>query len=289
MRNRIILGSANFDHVYGVKKNIIKKNEIKKLFDLAFKKKVRIIDTSPTYNYSEKIIGLLNNNRFKIISKIPKLPKNIKKKNVQKWLNTIVNTSLKNLKIKKFECLLVHNSESLLTKNGSEIYKSIKNMKTKGLTKKIGVSIYDFDVLEKILNKFKFNLIQAPFNVLDQRLIEKERLIKLKKQKIEVHVRSIFLQGTLLLKKNLFSKKLKNLNKELIVWKDWLKKNKLNALHVCLLHVLNHKKLDGVVIGCDSKNELSEILKVQKIKNSISLAGLNIRNKNLIDPRKWVN
>ena len=289
MKNRIILGSANFDHIYGVKKNIIKKNEIKKLFDLAFKKKVRTIDTSPTYSHSEKIIGVLNNNRFKIISKIPKLPKNIKKKNIQKWLNTIVTTSLKNLKIKKFECLLVHNSESLLTKNGSEIYKSIKNIKTKGLTKKIGVSIYDFDVLEKILNKFKFNLIQAPFNVLDQRLVEKERLIKLKKQNIEVHVRSIFLQGILLLKKNLLSKELKSFNKELIVWKNWLKKNKLNALQVCLLHVLNHNKLDGIVVGCDSKNQLSEILKVKKIKNNISLAGLNIRNKKLIDPRKWVN
>ena len=289
MKNRIILGSANFDHIYGVKKNIIKKNEIKKLFDLAFKKKVRTIDTSPTYSHSEKIIGVLNNNRFKIISKIPKLPKNIKKKNIQKWLNTIATTSLKNLKIKKFECLLVHNSESLLTKNGSEIYKSIKNIKTKGLTKKIGVSIYDFDVLEKILNKFKFNLIQAPFNVLDQRLVEKERLIKLKKQNIEVHVRSIFLQGILLLKKNLLSKELKSFNKELIVWKNWLKKNKLNALQVCLLHVLNHNKLDGIVVGCDSKNQLSEILKVKKIKNNISLAGLNIRNKKLIDPRKWVN
>ncbi len=289
MRNKIILGSANFDNIYGVKKNIIKKNEIKKLFDLAFKKKVRTIDTSPVYNHSEKIIGLLNNNRFKIISKIPELPKNIKKKNIKKWLNATVNTSLKNLKIKKFECLLVHNSESLLTKNGSEIYKSIKNMKNKGLTKKIGVSIYDFDVLEKILNKFKFNLIQAPFNVLDQRLIEKERLIKLKKKNIEVHVRSIFLQGTLLLKKNLFPKKLKNLNKELIIWKNWLKKNKLNALQVCLLHVLNHNKLDGVVVGCDSKNQLNEILKVKKNINSISLAGLNIRNKKLIDPRKWFN
>lgn len=80
MESKIILGSANFDQTYGIKKNFIKKNEIKKLLSLASKYKVKIIDTSPLYSKSEKIIGSLNNNRFKIISKIPTPPKNTKKK-----------------------------------------------------------------------------------------------------------------------------------------------------------------------------------------------------------------
>ena len=162
------------------KRNFIKKSEIKKLFNLALKNKIKTIDTSPLYNKSEKIIGLLNNNRFKIISKIPKPPKNIKRENIKKWLKQKVMISLKNLKIKKFECLLLHNANSLLYKNGDEIYKGIRNMKINGLTKKIGVSIYDFNVLDKILKKFQFNLIQAPFNILDQRLVKKGWLKKLK-------------------------------------------------------------------------------------------------------------
>ena len=154
MKNKIILGSANFDQIYGIKKNFIKKSEIKKLFDLALKNKIKTIDTSPLYNKSEKIIGSLNNNRFKIISKIPKPPKSIKRKDIQKWLKKNVMISLKNLKIKKFDCLLLHNANSLLSKNGGEIYKSIRNMKITGLTSKIGISIYDFNLLNKILKKF---------------------------------------------------------------------------------------------------------------------------------------
>ena len=50
MKNKIILGSANFDQIYGIKKNFIKKSEIKKLFDLALKNEIKIIDTSPIYN-----------------------------------------------------------------------------------------------------------------------------------------------------------------------------------------------------------------------------------------------
>ena len=289
MRNKIILGSANFDQIYGIKKNFIKKGEIKKLFDLAIKSEIKIIDTSPLYNESEKIIGLLNNNRFKIISKIPKPPKTIKKVNIQKWLKQNVMVSLKNLKIKKFECLLIHNANSLLCKNGDEIYKGIRNMKINGFTNKIGVSIYDFNILDKILKKFKFNLIQAPFNILDQRLVEEGWLKKLKKRKIEVHVRSIFLQGILLLKHNQLPKKLKKLNKKLMIWENWLEKNKFSSLQVCLSFVLNQNQLDGVVVGYNSASQLNQILKLKKIHNNFTLPNLNIKDKKLIDPRKWIN
>ena len=289
MKNKIILGSANFDQIYGIKKNFIKKSEIKKLFDLALKNKIKTIDTSPLYNKSEKIIGLLNNNRFKIISKIPKPPKNIKRENIKKWLKQNVMISLKNLKIKKFECLLLHNANSLLCKNGDEIYKGIRNMKINGLTSKIGVSIYDFNVLDKILKKFKFNLIQVPFNILDQRLVEKGWLKKLKKRKIEVHARSIFLQGILLLKHNQLPKKLIKFSKKLMVWENWLKKNKFSSLQVCLSFVLNQRQLDGIVVGYNNTNQLNQILKLKQIKNNFSLPNLNIKDKKLIDPREWLN
>ena len=289
MKNKIIIGSANFNQIYGIKKNFIKKSEIKKLLNLALKNKIKTIDTSPLYNNSEKIIGLLNNNRFKIISKIPIPPKNIKRENIKKWLKQSVMDSLKNLKLKKFECLLLHNANSLLSKNGDEIYKNIRSMKISGFTNKIGVSIYDFHVLDKILKKFKFNLIQAPFNILDQRLVEKGWLKKLKKRKIEVHARSIFLQGILLLKHNQLPKKLIKLSKNLKIWENWLKKNKFNSLQLCLSYVLNQRQLDGIVVGCNNTNQLKQILKLKKIKNNFSLPNLNIKDKKLIDPRKWFN
>ena len=142
---------------------------------------------------------------------------------------------------------------------------------------------------DKILKKFKFNLIQAPFNILDQRLVKEGWLKKLKKRKIEVHVRSIFLQGILLLKHNLLPKKLKKLNKKLMVWKNWLKKNEFSSLQVCLSFVLNQRQLDGVVIGYNSTNQLNQILKLKKMRNNFSIPNLKIKNKKLIDPRQWHN
>ena len=289
MKNKIILGSANFDQIYGVKKNFIKRTEIKKLFDIAQKNKIKIIDTSPLYNKSEKIIGLLNNNRFKIISKIPKKPKNVEKKNIKEWFIKNVMVSLKNLKIKKFECLLLHDANSLLGEYGNEIYKNMISVKKNGLTNKIGISIYDFNTLNKILNKFKIDLIQAPLNILDQRLVKTGWLRKLKKRKIEVYARSIFLQGIVLLKYNQLPKKLKKFSTDWMKWENWLKKNKLNSLQACLSFIFNQSQLDGVVLGSDSKNQLKQILKLKKLRNSFSTPGFNIKNNQLIDPRKWTN
>jgi len=288
-KNKIILGSANFNQNYGINRNFIKIKEIKKLLRTAFKNKIVTIDTSPLYAKSEKIIGQLNKNRFKIISKIPKKPTNIRGKNIKYWLTKNAKTSLENLKIRKFECLLLQNASTLLSRDGNEIYKSINSLKNRKLTKKIGISIYDFNILDKILKKFKFDLIQVPLNILDRRLLETKWIKKLKKKKIEVHVRSVFLQGILFLKHDHLPKKIKKLSSYWIVWENWLKKNQLSPLQACLSFIFNQPNLDGIVVGCDNVNQLNQILESKKQKNNFILPNLNIRNKKLIDPREWAS
>jgi len=288
-KKKIILGSANFNQKYGIKKNLIKKKEIKKLLSFALKNKINTIDTSPNYKYSEKIIGELGKSRFKIISKIPKLPKNIKKEDIEKWIKKKATTSIKNLKIRKLEYLLLQDANSLLSKNGNIIYKSIKNIKTNGFTKKIGISIYDFNTLENILKNFNFDLIQVPFNILDQRLIKNGWINKIKRKKIKIHVRSIFLQGVLLLHNNNLPLRLQNLKKKWIIWEKWLIKNKHTSLQACLSFVFNQSKVNGVVMGYDNKDQLDQILKQKQIRKKFIVPKFNIPNRKLIDPREWNN
>ena len=287
MENKIILGSANFDQKYGISRNFILKSEIKKLFKLAKKNKITTVDTSPSYDKSEKIIGSLNEKNFKIISKTLAVPKNLERKKIKSWLKKKSIMSLNNLKIKKFECLLIHDAKSLLGKNGNEIYEGIKEIKKSKLTNKIGVSIYDFYILGKILKKFKFDTVQAPYNILDQRLVKTGWLKKLKRKKIEIHVRSIFLQGILLLKSNQLPNKLKKLKKSWLIWEQWLKRNKFSPMQVCMSFVFKQRQINGFVIGFNNVNQLNQILKFKRLKNNFSIPNLGINNKNLIDPKKW--
>ena len=73
------------------------------------------------------------------------------------------------------------------------------------------------------------------------------------------------------------------------MWENWLKKNKFSSLQVCLSFVLNQRQLDGIVVGYNNTNQLNQILKLKQIKNNFSLPNLNIKDKKLIDPRKWFN
>ena len=88
----------------------------------------------------------------------------------------------------------------MLTKKGTKIFETLKEAKKK-IIKKYGYSIYSFSNLKKICNKVKPDIIQCPYNILDRRLTEKNNLNFLKKNSIEVHVRSVFLQGLLLMSK----------------------------------------------------------------------------------------
>jgi glycosyltransferase involved in cell wall biosynthesis len=86
--------------------------------------------------------------------------------------------------IENLYCLLLHRPKDLMGASGEKLINSLYKIKSSGLVKKIGISIYSFDDIDWILKKFKFDIIQLPFNLLDQRLIKNKWLKKLKSHKL---------------------------------------------------------------------------------------------------------
>jgi hypothetical protein len=66
---------------------------------------------------------------------------------------------------------IVHRGEDLLKPGGEIIHQQLLRWKAEGKTDKIGVSVYDEQELELILQQFRFDIVQLPVNVLDQRLL----------------------------------------------------------------------------------------------------------------------
>ena len=95
-------------------------------------------------------------------------------------------------------------------------------LKQQGLVKKIGVSVYNNQQIDYVLDNFSIDLIQLPINILDQRLINDESLVKLKKHNVEIHARSALLQGLLLMSINTipywFDTPPKNWTLNLTIW-----------------------------------------------------------------------
>ena len=283
---KLILGTAQFGYSYGIK-NSKKKNSINhaNILKRAKKNKIKYIDTSPAYGKSEKKIGNYKKNNFLVITKIPKMSSDCS--NPVNWVLNNAKRSLSNLKQKKLHAILIHNTSDLAGKKGKKLYEGLKILKKKGLVKKIGISIYNVNELNWILKLFKFDIVQAPFNILDRRLYNSGWLDKLKKKNIEIHCRSVFLQGLLLMKRNQRPKKF---NKFLNIWNllhDWLDAKKIQPIQATLSYVLSFKKIDKIIIGVDNDKQLTNIIKSLKILPIKPPNNLFTNNKNLINPSLW--
>ena len=138
---RIAIGTAQVGSQYGVANTsgILVENQIKKVLLMAQNEGVDTIDTASNYGKSEAILGNLNINNFKVITKLPAVPKDCL--NIRKWVDGVVESSLESLNVKKIYGILFHNPNQLLTNYGAELYTALDKYKQKDIISKIGLSL----------------------------------------------------------------------------------------------------------------------------------------------------
>lgn len=279
MPSKIILGTANFGQNYGISKKKVNLRSAKVVCSYAIENKIKYLDTATSYKNSNKIIKNLNK-KIEVITKV--LP-------CKKWINfdyclNEMNKIYLDLGNKKINTLLFHDENFLFKKEGYQVYLNLIKLKKKKLFKNIGVSIYNFYNLNYLIKKYSFDIIQCPFNIFDQRLIETNWLSKLKNRGIKIHVRSIFLQG-LLLNKNLNNNISKKWKKDLTYFNEFANKNNINLIDLCMTFVTSYN-LNGYVIGIENLKNLKKIIFFKKVKK-FNFKMFSNNNKKLIDPRKW--
>lgn len=286
---KIVLGTAQFSGNYGltrIKKKFTEKNSHEILKTL-LSKKLKHLDISIDYKNSLKKIKNFNFNNWEITTKIdPKRLDFSSENNLYISVQNQIKLIKKDSSIKTIKNLLIRNSNIILTSKGKTLFRVLKRIKKKKLIVNFGYSIYDFKSLEKLINNFKPDLIQCPYNVLDRRIENSKIRNLLKKKKIKIQVRSIFLQGILLKKINQLPKFFYKWKKIFLDFENLLKINKLTALSLCFNFVNNNKDIDEILIGVQNNKELKQILNIE-YKKKIFIEQKFKPNLRLIDPRKW--
>jgi aryl-alcohol dehydrogenase-like predicted oxidoreductase len=282
---KLVLGAVQFGKNYGlVDGKKINSIQLKKIQDLVLKSNIKFIDTSANYGDSEKVIGNSKLNKLKVITKI-RLPKY--NANIEHWLENKMYLCLKKLKTNKVFGILVHDYKDLLGYRGKKYLEYLNNLKKKKIVEKIGISIYSPNDLEKIWDFWKPEIVQVPFNILDQRIQNTGWISKLKKFGILVFARSCFLQG-LLLSNFRSNKNFKKFNKILDHFSIWCKARGISRLQACLDFVKLNKNIDYLVIGFNNYTQFDEILKSFNNKKIVKIPNIFGTNKlDLIDPRRW--
>ena len=192
--SKVILGGAQLNSNYGItnfKNKTISKKETKRIVNFSKQKNIWHIDGAESYKlFKDNNIGLLKN--FKIDTKISL--KNIS--NYKNLKTILIRKYLKNNV--KVDTLFIHDGDNIFKNSMDKKINILLKLKKNRLISKIGISLYDFSLLKKIISKLSVDVIQVPYNVVDNRL-EKFRKA-LQSKKVKVYARSIFLQGSLLKK-----------------------------------------------------------------------------------------
>lgn len=288
MFSKIGLGSAQWGSAYGVSniRGKTKDKEISKILSIAYSNGIRIIDTAPIYGDFNSL-SKQNLTKFDLITKTPKFHKSkITKENIIEFKSSF-NNSLNNFNKSQFYAALVHHAPDLLVDGGKYISDALNDFKEKGMIKKIGVSIYDSQNLDVICEFLKPDIIQLPINVIDQRLINDGTLKYLKKKGIEIHARSIFLQGLLLMSPSSIPSYFNQWTHIFNAWQKACKSQKINFIQAALNFVYNIKEIDYCIIGFEDSTQLKECISNLNNNEKFDATNTQCADIKLVNPANW--
>jgi aryl-alcohol dehydrogenase-like predicted oxidoreductase len=284
---RVALGTVQFGLPYGVA-NVtgqVDQDEAARILAAGAAAGLDTLDTAIAYGESERRLGELGVDAWRVVSKLPGIPEG--SADVSDWARAAIRGSLERLRLPRLAGLLLHRPADLLGPHGPALYAVLREARDGGLTDAIGVSIYAPDELDALGGRFAFDIVQAPFNIVDQRLATSGWLGRLHDAGTEVHTRSAFLQGLLLMSPEARPAAFARWRALWDRWDGWLAEGDRSPLEACLAFVLSHAEIHRVVVGVDSLAQLREILASTEPGAVAVPAGMAVDDLDLITPSRW--
>jgi aryl-alcohol dehydrogenase-like predicted oxidoreductase len=285
---RLALGTVQFGQNYGIANQggQVPLDEAKAIIKRSHESGMNTLDTAIGYGDSEQRLGQIGIQDWQIVSKLPAIPGDCADNPVP-WIGDVIAGSLQRLNVPTLYGLLLHCPQQLLDEGGDRLYRALQQMKYDGLVQKIGISIYSPRELDALCDHYDFDLVQAPFNLLDRRLIETGWLTRMAKQGTEIHVRSVFLQGLLLMRGDARPKKFSQWDSLWAEWDSWLASSNQSPLQACLRYALAFSEITKVIVGVDSVEQLNEVMLAADGSALDAPAEIQTNDINLLNPANW--
>lgn len=287
MVERVALGTVQFGLPYGIanRGGQVPEEEAAAILDRAWTMGVDTLDTAISYGVSEELLGRIGVKQWKVVTKLPSLPE--PRADILCWVEESVTDSLTRLRIPKLRGLLLHCPQQLRGNSGDSLFQALVSLRDQGLVEKIGISIYHPEELDALGTEYRFDLVQAPFSIVDRRLATSGWLNRLHDGGTEVHARSVFLQGVLLMKAPNRPPAFDRWQPLWDQWEHWLNDQGLTPLQACLGFALSERAIDRVVIGVDNLSQLEGIFAAIGAPVVSVPTELMSDDLDLIDPSRW--
>jgi len=284
---KLAIGTAQFGSSYGVANSTgqVTLTEVAAILRCAKSAGISMLDTAVAYGNSEQRLGEVGVDQFDVVTKIPPLPEGTREP--EKWLERQVRGSCERLKTLRLYGVLLHQPLQLLGPDGGAILNVLSKVKAEGLAEKIGVSIYASEELEAIRPLLRPDIVQSPFSILDRRLEKSGWLHRLSADGIEVHARSVFLQGLLVMPRERIPAKFARWQRIWDEWHAWCRDSELSPQAACLAFVNSTNEIHRMVVGVDSLSHLQDLVAVTDARLPDDLPRIQSEDEELINPSLW--
>jgi len=284
---KLALGTAQFGMRYGVGNSAghVELGQVENILKVARENDVRTLDTAPSYGNSEEVLGSLGVKDLSVISKIV-IPDAWSGK-LSDWVLGELEGTLSSLRSGKLHGLLIHNPWNLHMSEGLEFFDVLCGLKADGLVENVGISIYAPEDLESLPLELKFDIVQAPMNIMDRRLERGGFFEKLRETGAELHIRSAFLQGLLLLPDSRIPVYFDPWRELLGEFASWTKEKNISPLFACLSYVNQMPEVSKIIVGVDSEHQLMEVISAMSQPGLSIPENLQSNDLGLINPSLW--
>jgi len=285
----LALGTAQFGLQYGIanQQGQVPLAEVASIVARATAVGVDTVDTAIAYGNSERCLGHVGVSDFRVITKLPAVPAQCR--NVTSWVCAEIEESLARLQVPCLGGVLLHRPQQLLENCGPELFNALQSLREQGRISKVGVSIYAPSELDQLCERYDLDIVQAPFNLVDRALHTSGWLDRLSSNGVEVHARSAFLQGLLLMPREQIPANFSAWKSIWDRWHDWLKHNDVSALQACIAFSFSFPHIHRVVVGVDSLMQWEQIITASTQLGPASFPNIACDDPNLVNPARWKN
>lgn len=279
MLEKLGLGTVQFGQGYGVanRRGQVPKGEAAAILARAAKAGIRLLDTAANYGEAEAVLASLDSSPFRIVTKTL---------NLSHGLDRVVARARQSAASLKADTLLVHAAGDLKGAEGDALWNALRRLKDESVFRKIGISAYVADDPAMLAKRFQPDVMQLPFSLLDQRLLADGTLSRLKALGVEVHARSLFLQGLLFLEE--LPEKLRQAAPHLAQVRKSLKGAGITPLAAALAFVLSQPEIGFGLVGVTSNKELEEIVPAaRRPVPRLDWASFALDDETVLTPSLW--
>ena len=258
--DRLVLGTALLGADYGIA-HIAKKtsaSDFEIIMETARSAGVFSIDTAVAYGDSHAILGQIGVEDWSVSTKLPALPESMV--SLEGWYRNIISSSMHDLKIQQIDTLLIHDVQDLVAEYGPKLIFLLRESQVKGDVKNIGVSIYQPEDLDSFYDAFRPDIVQCPYSIFDQRMRTSGWLQRLNDDGVDVHARSVFLQGIILRNRSELHSYFRRWDSLFMNVESFCKARGVSKLETAIGFVKQESRIHKIIVGIESEEQLKQIV-----------------------------